>query len=85
MIQAEDYDEGGQIISYSDSDSTNNGGQYRTEEFVDVENCGEGGYNVGWVSGGEWMEYTVNVDDCRNICIRSSRGFTERNRKFAPC
>lgn len=61
MIQAEDYDEGGQIISYSDSDSTNNGGQYRPEEFVDVENCGEGGYNVGWVSGGEWLEYTVNV------------------------
>lgn len=60
-IEAEDFDEGGQIIAYSDSDSSNNGGQYRPTEFVDIENCGEGGFNVGWVSGGEWLEYTVNV------------------------
>ncbi|SDM49103.1 Por secretion system C-terminal sorting domain-containing protein [Catalinimonas alkaloidigena] len=60
-IESEDYDEGGQAIAYSDSDSTNHGGQYRPDEFVDVETCGEGGYNVGWLSGGEWLEYTVDV------------------------
>lgn len=61
LIEAEDYDEGGQAISYSDSDTINNGGQYRPDEFVDVEVCGEGGYNVGFISGSEWLEYTVNV------------------------
>ncbi|WP_165824114.1 family 43 glycosylhydrolase [Pseudochryseolinea flava] len=61
IIQAEDFDNGGQIIAYSDSDSSNNGGKYRPDEFVDIENCGEGGFNVGWISGGEWLEYTVNV------------------------
>jgi arabinoxylan arabinofuranohydrolase len=62
LIEAEDYDEGGPAISYSDSDTTNNGGQYRLGEFVDVENCGEGGYNVGWIGGGEWLEYTIEVE-----------------------
>jgi arabinoxylan arabinofuranohydrolase len=61
IIEAEDYDEGGPAISYSDSDTTNNGGKYRPDEFVDVENCGEGGFNVGWLGGGEWLEYTVDV------------------------
>lgn len=61
LIEAEDYDVGGQGVSYSDSDTVNHGGQYRPEEFVDVEQCGEGGYNVGFISGAEWLEYTVNV------------------------
>jgi arabinoxylan arabinofuranohydrolase len=69
VIQAEDYDEGGPAISYSDSDTTNNGGQYRLDEFVDVENCGEGGYNVGWLGGGEWLEYTVDVDSTATYII----------------
>ncbi len=60
-IEAENYDVGGPAVSYSDSDTVNRGKQYRPEEFVDVENCGEGGYNVGFMSGGEWLEYTVNV------------------------
>jgi hypothetical protein len=28
---------------------------------VDIQNCGEGGYNLGWVDAGEWLEYTANV------------------------
>jgi hypothetical protein len=60
-IEAEDFDNGGPAVAYSDSDTLNNGGQYRLDEFVDIENCGEGGYNVGWLGGSEWLEYTVNV------------------------
>lgn len=60
-IEAEDFDDGGPAVAYSDSDELNNGGQYRMDEFVDIENCGEGGYNVGWLGGSEWLEYTVNV------------------------
>ncbi len=70
-IQAEDFDEGGPAISYSDSDTLNNGGQYRTNEFVDIENCGEGGYNVGWLGGSEWLEYTVNVTGTKTFLLEA--------------
>jgi hypothetical protein len=60
VIQAEDYDIGGPGFAYNDSDPANNGGQYRSDG-VDLEACAEGGYNVGWVGAGEWLEYTVNV------------------------
>jgi endoglucanase len=60
VIQAEDYDVGGQGSAYNDAQTTNFGGQYRAEG-VDVETCPEGGYNVGWTGAGEWLEYTVNV------------------------
>jgi hypothetical protein len=28
---------------------------------VDVEACSEGGFNVGWLAPGEWLEYSVDV------------------------
>ncbi|MBN1995984.1 carbohydrate-binding protein [candidate division KSB1 bacterium] len=59
-IEAENYDTGGEGVAYHDVDSGNSGGQYRSED-VDIENCGEGGYNVGWINMGEWLEYTVDV------------------------
>ena len=59
-IQAEDYDTGGAGLAYNDADAGNNGGAYRNDG-VDVEVCGEGGYNVGWVAADEWLEYTVDV------------------------
>ncbi len=62
-IQIEDYDNGGEGVAYHDLDSTNQGGQYRTNEGVDIEATGdtEGGYDVGWIQAGEWLKYTVNV------------------------
>lgn len=59
-IEAEDYDEGGEGIAFHDADPNNNGNQYRAER-VDIENCSEGGFNVGWTGGSEWLEYTVEV------------------------
>ena len=60
-IEMEDYDAGGQGFAYYDTDASNNGGSYRLSEGVDVENCSEGGYDVGWTGTGEWMKYTVDV------------------------
>jgi hypothetical protein len=61
-IEAEDYDLGGEGIAYHDNDGGNTGGQYRSED-VDIENCTDagGGYNVGWMSANEWLEYVVTV------------------------
>ncbi|HEY1011192.1 MAG TPA: carbohydrate-binding protein, partial [Herpetosiphonaceae bacterium] len=61
-IQAEDFDEGGEGVAFHDTDAFNSGTQYRATG-VDVESAGDagGGYDVGWISAGEWLEYTVNV------------------------
>jgi len=60
-IEVENFNKGGQGNAYFDTDAQNNGGQYRTNENVDIENCSEGGFNIGWTAAGEWMEYLVNV------------------------
>ena len=59
-IQGENYDQGGEGVAYHDADSGNNGGQYRNDG-VDIESAVGGGYDVGWINAGEWLEYTVNV------------------------
>ncbi|MGB3798228.1 MAG: carbohydrate-binding protein [Lewinella sp.] len=61
-IEIEDFDEGGQNVAYSDRTPGNSGGQYR-ETDVDIENCSEGGYNIGYTDDGEWLEYTVLVEE----------------------
>jgi uncharacterized delta-60 repeat protein len=63
IIQAEDFDNGGQGVAYSDRDNINQGGQYRTNVGVDIENSGDtgGGFNIGYARPGEWVEYTINV------------------------
>ncbi|MDO8588670.1 MAG: glycoside hydrolase family 9 protein [Armatimonadota bacterium] len=60
VIQAENYDVGGESIAYRDTGAGNSGGAYRSDN-VDVEACGEGGYDVAFIETGEWLDYTVNV------------------------
>jgi N-acetylneuraminic acid mutarotase len=62
LIQAEDFDDGGEGVAYHDTDAVNEGGAYRSTG-VDLEPTSDtgGGTNVGYVRAGEWLEYTVNV------------------------
>jgi len=60
-IEMEDFDIGGQGQSYSDEERENRGGAYR-EEGVDIEALNNG-YAVGYTIAGEWLEYTVNVEE----------------------
>jgi endonuclease/exonuclease/phosphatase family metal-dependent hydrolase len=59
-IQAEDFDNGGPGISYYDTTPGNSGGQYRDTD-VDIESSSEGGFDVGWIASGEWLNYTLYV------------------------
>ncbi|WP_096085900.1 carbohydrate-binding protein [Agaribacterium haliotis] len=61
LIQAEDFDLGGQGLAYSDSTPANSGGVYRSTEAVDIQDTSDngGGFNVGWVTDGEWLEYSL--------------------------
>ncbi|NLW84656.1 MAG: carbohydrate-binding protein, partial [Phycisphaerae bacterium] len=64
-IQAEDFDTGGQGVTYNDTTPFNQGGQYRTNEDVDIAVTSDtgGGYHIGWTDAGEWFEYTIMVRD----------------------
>lgn len=60
LIEAEHYDEGYPGEAYHDVNAGNTGGAFRDDD-VDIQACSEGGYNIGWIENGEWIEYTVNV------------------------
>jgi hypothetical protein len=59
-LEAEYFDNGGEGVAYHDGTGGNAGGALRSSD-VDLEAASGGGYNVGWVSPGEWLQYTVNV------------------------
>ena len=59
-IRIENFDDGGSGVAYFDTSAGNTGGAYRATD-VDLQPSSAGGYNVGWVEVGEWLNYTVNV------------------------
>lgn len=63
-IEAAHYDifEGGsgQGIAYVDISPGNNG-DFRTDEDVDATSNTAEGATIGWISAGEWLEYTIDV------------------------
>jgi endonuclease/exonuclease/phosphatase family metal-dependent hydrolase len=59
-IEAEDFDNGGEGVAYHDSTPGNSGGAYR-QTNVDIEPSSNGTSDVGWITPGEWLNYTVNV------------------------
>ncbi len=91
IIYATDFDMGRAGIAYFDNvdadyhlstgsyTAWNNGWQYRNDG-VDCEkssdNVNSNGYNVGWIEGGEWMQYDINVlfDGVYDINVRIASG-----------
>lgn len=65
-IQLEHFDVGGNGFAYNDDSP---GSQvtpvvnFRTDEDVDIETCTDvgAGYNIGYATAGEWLEYSVDV------------------------
>ncbi len=69
IINAADFDLGGEGNAFHDNDPGDNsgqGGNYRRQggdtqsEAVDIEGFGQ---NVGWTGSGEWLLYSVDVQD----------------------
>ena len=65
VIEAEDFDKGGNMSTFYDKDAVDQGNTgYRTDnEGLDIITTGNGGYAVGNTMPKEWMEYTVNVTE----------------------
>ncbi len=61
-LQFENFDAGGEGLTWHDSDATDEGGtKYRTDNGgVDIV-TGNSGYAIGYTANGEWLEYTVDV------------------------
>lgn len=61
-LQFEDFDGGGEGFTFHDSDTQDEGkANYRTDnEGVDIV-TGNNGYALGYTASGEWLEYTVDV------------------------
>ena len=64
IIQAEDFDKGGEGFTFHDSDSQDEGGAgYRSDnEGVDIIKFNNN-YAIGYTANDEWLEYTINVTD----------------------
>ncbi|GED21755.1 carbohydrate-binding protein [Halomonas halmophila] len=58
-LDAVNYDEGGQGVAYNDADAFQIGTDVRPGDGVDIVGEGEA---VGWVDEGEWLEYTIDVE-----------------------
>ena len=63
-IEAEDFDEGAEGVAYHESDSKSAEATYRGTSAVDVRKDGNasGNYYIGDVQPGEWMSYTIEVE-----------------------
>lgn len=61
-IEMENYDKGGEGISFHDTDNENKGTIYRTDG-VDIGKSASGAFTIGYTSTGEWLEYTVSVQE----------------------
>ncbi|MCQ2376188.1 MAG: endo-1,4-beta-xylanase [Salinivirgaceae bacterium] len=72
VIEAENFDAGGEGDSFHDSDEKDEGAVgYRADnEGVDIV-TGNKGYAIGYTAAGEWLEYTVNVAKTANYEFRA--------------
>lgn len=71
VVQAENYDTGGQGVGYS-VNSVNGGANGYRSDGVDLEVTSDagGGYNVGWTGPGQWFRYTVNAASAGTYTLR---------------
>lgn len=71
-IEAEDYDNGGQGVAFNDVDEYDNrGGQYRDDPVDIWTTVGEpDGLTVGATRGGEWLEYSVDLDRSATFALQ---------------
>lgn len=63
-IELEEFDLGANGFAYYDATTgSETGVSFRTDTDVDIETCTDAGngYNIGYATAGEWLEYTVNV------------------------
>ncbi|MCQ2226105.1 MAG: carbohydrate-binding protein [Paludibacteraceae bacterium] len=79
-VEAEEYDFGGQGVSYNDKDTENRGAALRNDG-VDVYK-GATGYVVGYNQADEWLNYTVDVKETSKYKVAVSAATDNANASF---
>jgi hypothetical protein len=74
IIEAEDYDLGGEGVAYHDTGIGNKGGEYRSDDVDIKANTYDDGYTVGWGDTGEWLEHTIDVQTTGEYQISAFAG-----------
>lgn len=65
-VEAENFDVGGEDVTYHDSNTEceGSGASYRSDVGgVDIKNVSGVGYTIGYTHSGEWLEYTIDVKE----------------------
>ncbi|NTU82022.1 MAG: carbohydrate-binding protein [Chloroflexales bacterium] len=72
LIQAEDYDRGGEGLAYHDSDVVNHSGLYRNGG-VDLRGSGDGSdsYEITHTQADEWLNYTVDIASTQTYTLEA--------------
>jgi PKD repeat protein len=71
IVQAENFDNGGEGVAYHDASAGNSGNVYRTTD-VDLGPTADllsGGSYLGWTREGEWLKYSVNATEARTYAL----------------
>jgi Carbohydrate binding module (family 6) len=84
IIEAEDFDDGGQDVAYHDNVLGNAGGQYRAGDVDIIATTPPGGFVVNNFDTGEWLEYTISVQAAGQyeIAVRASSNWTANTPRF---
>lgn len=82
VIEAENFDIGGEGLAYHDADVGNQGGVYREDEDVDIVGDSIKGYGVGYTEADEWLEYTVNLASAGTYYFRAAISSGAENSSF---
>jgi len=80
-LEVENFDTGIEGVAYHDSDFINLGGVYRLGVGVDIYQIGAF-YYIGNMSPGEWLEYSVNVQQEGDYTISASMGAVTAGGEF---
>ena len=83
IIESENFDDGGEGVAYHDSTAGNSGGQYRQTD-VDIETTSDvgGGYSLGFMTAGEWLTYSINVNATRSYTLQARLASLTGNATF---
>ncbi|MEO0895286.1 MAG: cellulase family glycosylhydrolase [Bacteroidota bacterium] len=80
-LEVEEFDNGGEGLAYHDNEPTNIPGGFRLDEGVDIGTFGNG-YILEYVVDGEWIEYTVDIQQAGMYSIQAELASEASNGGF---
>ncbi len=80
-VQMHWFDKGGEGVAYHEADNRNANGEVRKGAGVDIARSG-GDFYLGWMTGDEWVRYSLNVADHATYRIEARVASEQSGGKF---